>query len=164
MCRASEIERPNKEKPVTETASVTAEASGPAGRDLVPAQWTMTARERELLARERELLAGVDLDAVPQRARHELKHVLEEHGVTATTAGYRLATDHFRARADLRKAINDEREEEVRLERLAGEETEVNKLRRDHFRVTNELAKANAEASKQARLKEIAISERSKSQ
>ncbi len=122
----------------------------PVGRELIPAPWT-------LLEREAQIFDKADFETFPRRFMTEMRRTRNAHGVRAETEAFELALKWRRARADLKKAIGDEREQDLRLEKLEGEEIELNKLRRENVRLTQAAAKANDYAAQQARLKEIAI-------
>lgn len=122
----------------------------PKGRELIPAPWTLTERDLQILDK-------ADFETFPRRFMTDLRRARNTHGIRAETEAFELALKWRRARADLKKALGDEREQDLRLAKLEGEEIEINKLQRECFRLTNELSRSAQETAKQARLKEIAI-------
>lgn len=128
------------------------------GRELVPAPWTVTEREKLILE-------GVPVQTFPGRVRELLRRAQSTtSGIVATTEGFKTTArlieseaSVYQAELAVQKAKNDLIDEMRRSEKLAGEEIEIERLRKENWRLQREAVKAGDEAAKQARLKEIAI-------
>lgn len=118
--------------------------SDPQPGDSIPEPWRLTDDEAQILE-------GVTWEAFPQRLRRQLRRE-REYGIGVTTKAYRLLAKRLEAERDARKAASDIREEELRAERLEGEETDLAKLRRENCSLRRENQQIQEQARQQARL------------